>query len=112
MRAVGAQTFWQAYGVGGELVAEYLWKGATATLQKEYGYRDGEMLIVAEGETVTRREAWEYILKHRLPYHPLYDEGYASIGCQPCTRPVAAGAYERSGRWDGSRKQECGIHLS
>ena len=51
-RAVGAQTFWQVYGVGGELVAEYLWNGATATLQKEHGYRDGEMLIVAEGATV------------------------------------------------------------
>jgi RHS repeat-associated protein len=51
-RAVGAQTFWQVYGVGGELVAEYLWNGATATLQKEHGYRAGEMLIVAEGATV------------------------------------------------------------
>ncbi|MDX2034249.1 MAG: phosphoadenylyl-sulfate reductase [Blastocatellia bacterium] len=59
----------------------------------------------------TRREVWEYILRHRLPYNRLYDEGYASIGCQPCTRPVAAGAHERSGRWDGARKQECGIHL-
>ncbi len=60
----------------------------------------------------TRRQVWDYILQHRLPYNRLYDEGYASIGCRPCTRPVAAGAHERSGRWDGSRKQECGIHLS
>ncbi|MFN0085064.1 MAG: phosphoadenylyl-sulfate reductase [Blastocatellia bacterium] len=59
----------------------------------------------------TRARVWEYILKHRLPYNRLYDEGYTSIGCQPCTRRVAAGAHERSGRWDGARKQECGIHL-
>ncbi|MDX2034286.1 MAG: hypothetical protein SF339_26665 [Blastocatellia bacterium] len=51
-RTVGAQTFWQVHGVGGELVAEYLWNGATATLRKEHGYRAGEMLIVAEGATV------------------------------------------------------------
>lgn len=59
----------------------------------------------------TRARVWEYILKHRLPYNRLYDEGYASIGCQPCTRRVAVDAHERSGRWDGARKQECGIHL-
>jgi len=51
-RQVGAQQFWQVYGIDGELVAEYLWNGTTATLQKEYAYRGGEMLIVAEGATV------------------------------------------------------------
>jgi hypothetical protein len=51
-RVVGAQAFFQIYGLGGELVAEYLWNGSTATLQKEYGYRDGEMLVVAESATV------------------------------------------------------------
>ena len=51
-RMVGAQTFFHVYGIGGELVGEYLWNGSTAALQKEYGYRDGEMLIVAEGATV------------------------------------------------------------
>lgn len=59
----------------------------------------------------TRARIWDYIVNHNLPYNRLYDEGYTSIGCQPCTRRVAAGAHERSGRWDGSRKMECGIHL-
>jgi phosphoadenosine phosphosulfate reductase len=59
----------------------------------------------------TRRDVWDYIIRHKLPYHPLYDDGYASIGCEPCTRRVAAGAHERSGRWDGQGKLECGIHL-
>lgn len=59
----------------------------------------------------TRRDVWDYIVKHKLPYNRLYDEGYTSIGCQPCTRRPASGAHERSGRWDGQQKLECGIHL-
>lgn len=61
--------------------------------------------------TWTRRMVWDYIVKHDLPYNPLYDDGYASIGCMPCTRRVMAGQHERSGRWDGEKKLECGIHL-
>ncbi|MBO0719455.1 MAG: phosphoadenylyl-sulfate reductase [Blastocatellia bacterium] len=59
----------------------------------------------------TRRDVWDYIMRNRLPYHPLYDDGYASIGCEPCTSRVAAGEHERSGRWEGQGKMECGIHL-
>ncbi|WP_119459493.1 phosphoadenylyl-sulfate reductase [Rhodospirillaceae bacterium SYSU D60014] len=47
---------------------------------------------------------------HRLPPHPLVDEGYPSIGCAPCTRPVAIGEAVRAGRWVGLEKTECGIH--
>ena len=59
----------------------------------------------------TRRQVWDYIVTNELPYNPLYDDGYTSIGCQPCTRRVVAGQHERSGRWDGEKKLECGIHL-
>ncbi len=58
----------------------------------------------------TRQELWEYIEKYRLPYHPLYPEGYLSVGCAPCTRPVSAGEDERAGRWAGTGKTECGLH--
>ena len=61
--------------------------------------------------TWTRAEVWGYIETHRLPYNPLYDDGYASIGCAPCTRRVEPTAHERSGRWDGVVNLECGIHL-
>lgn len=61
--------------------------------------------------TWTRRRVWDYIVANELPYNPLYDDGYASVGCAPCTRRVATGAHERSGRWDGEKKLECGIHL-
>jgi phosphoadenosine phosphosulfate reductase len=53
-----------------------------------------------------------YLLAHDVPYNPLHDAGYPSIGCVPCTRPVEAGADPRSGRWADSGKSECGLHLS
>ena len=59
----------------------------------------------------TRARVWDYIAKNNLPYNPLYDDGYESIGCEPCTRRVTDGAHERSGRWAGTTKLECGIHL-
>jgi phosphoadenosine phosphosulfate reductase len=52
-----------------------------------------------------------YLRDHDVPYNPLLDRGYLSIGCQPCTQPVAAGADPRSGRWAGRDKTECGLHL-
>lgn len=55
---------------------------------------------------------WDYIHEHNLPYNPLHDEGYPSIGCIPCTSPVTDGEDERSGRWRGEQKVECGIHIS
>lgn len=59
----------------------------------------------------TRSQVWSYIVKHNLPYNRLYDDGYTSIGCWPCTRQITAGQHERSGRWFGREKQECGIHV-
>lgn len=52
-----------------------------------------------------------YVAANDVPYNPLLDEGYLSIGCKPTTKPVAAGADPRSGRWAGSDKTECGLHL-
>lgn len=53
-----------------------------------------------------------YAQRHGLPSHPLTEQNYRSIGCMPCTRPVGAGEDQRAGRWAGSEKTECGIHLS
>lgn len=59
----------------------------------------------------TRRDVWAYIMAHDIPYNPLHDRGYPSIGCWPCTRAVAVGETdERSGRWAGQAKTECGLH--
>lgn len=52
-----------------------------------------------------------YLYRHDVPYNALHDEGYPSIGCFPCTRAVAGGDDPRSGRWAGTAKTECGLHL-
>ena len=61
--------------------------------------------------TWTESMIWTYIHAYNLPYNTLHDQGYPSIGCAPCTRAVADGESARAGRWSGSDKTECGIHL-
>jgi phosphoadenosine phosphosulfate reductase len=56
----------------------------------------------------TERDVWRRIAERDLPYHPLHDQGYASIGCAPCTQPGDG----RDGRWAGTDKLECGIHVA
>ncbi|HEX4085029.1 MAG TPA: phosphoadenylyl-sulfate reductase [Chthoniobacteraceae bacterium] len=58
----------------------------------------------------TREAIWEYIGAHKIPYNPLHERGYRSIGCWPCTRAIGQGDGERAGRWTGFDKSECGIH--
>jgi phosphoadenosine phosphosulfate reductase len=58
------------------------------------------------------KDTYEYMQRHGLPLNPLFERGYASIGCAPCTRPVVAGEDERAGRWAGRGKIECGIHTA
>jgi phosphoadenosine phosphosulfate reductase len=60
--------------------------------------------------TMTRMEAQAYMEKHGIPEHPLTAKRYLSIGCWPCTAPVAPGDDERAGRWAGRGKTECGLH--
>jgi len=56
------------------------------------------------------RDVWRYIKEHDVPYNPLYDLDYRSIGCQPCTTLVQIGEDDRAGRWRGVAKTECGLH--
>ena len=60
----------------------------------------------------TRLDCDGYLADNNVPHNPLLDQGYASIGCWPCTSPVAEGEDARSGRWAGSAKTECGLHLA
>ncbi|HEY3330139.1 MAG TPA: phosphoadenylyl-sulfate reductase [Capsulimonadaceae bacterium] len=60
----------------------------------------------------TKKDVWNYILANDVPYNPLHDQGYPSIGCWPCTQAVGAGQDDRAGRWAGTAKKECGLHLS
>jgi phosphoadenosine phosphosulfate reductase len=58
------------------------------------------------------KEVWDYIRACEIPYNELHDKGYISIGCEPCTRPVAPNQHEREGRWwwEEATKKECGLH--
>ena len=58
----------------------------------------------------TKQDVWRHVVEHDVPYNPLHDLGYPSIGCRPCTSPVLPGENDRAGRWRGSVKTECGLH--
>jgi phosphoadenosine phosphosulfate reductase len=59
----------------------------------------------------TKQDVWKRITDEGIPYNPLHDQGYPSIGCWPCTRAVQAGETdERAGRWSGMQRTECGLH--
>jgi phosphoadenosine phosphosulfate reductase len=61
----------------------------------------------------TLEKAWDYVREHKIPYNRLYDQGYASIGCAPCTRAIEPGEHQRAGRWwwENTDHKECGLHL-
>jgi thioredoxin-dependent adenylylsulfate APS reductase len=67
---------------------------------------------IAPLATWSKNQVWDYIRQHELPYHALYDLGYTSIGCEPCTRATTAGEDDRAGRWwwEEGQVKECGIH--
>jgi phosphoadenosine phosphosulfate reductase len=60
--------------------------------------------------TWAEKDAWAYIFKHNVPYNPLHDRNYPTVGCTNCTRPVGEDEDQRSGRWAGQGKLECGLH--
>jgi len=60
----------------------------------------------------SRADVWRHIVRNGLPYNPLHDRGYPSIGCTHCTQAVGNGEHERAGRWKGRDKTECGLHVS
>jgi phosphoadenosine phosphosulfate reductase len=57
-------------------------------------------------------QVWDYIRSHKVPYNPLHDQNYPSIGCTYCTRPVRPGEDLRAGRWSGFQRTECGLHAT
>jgi phosphoadenosine phosphosulfate reductase len=60
------------------------------------------------------KQVWDYIRDNQVPYNPLHERGFISIGCEPCTRPVLPGQHEREGRWwwEDETKKECGLHAT
>ncbi len=60
----------------------------------------------------SKKQVWKLIVDEQIPYNPLHDKGFPSVGCWPCTRSVQLGEDERAGRWSGFEKKECGLHTS
>jgi phosphoadenosine phosphosulfate reductase len=84
---------------------------AGAPIVQQYELEPGRFIVkVNPVVNWTRRDTWDYLQANDLPHNPLYDFGYASIGCAPCTRAHFNGEPERAGRWAGFSKWECGIH--
>ena len=84
---------------------------ASTAIVEQYELEPGKTLVkVNPVANWSRRDVWRYLKEAGLPHHPLYDLGYAQIGCAPCTRLQFPGEDERESRWDGSQKVECGIH--
>jgi phosphoadenosine phosphosulfate reductase len=83
---------------------------ATAPFVEQYELEPGRMITKINPVAAwSRADTWEYLEANDLPHNPLYDLGYASIGCAPCTRVQFSGEPERAGRWAGMSKWECGI---
>jgi thioredoxin-dependent adenylylsulfate APS reductase len=85
-------------------------RAQTAVVAEDHAH--GGIAKVAPLATWTSEQVWEYVRRHQVPHHALYDRGYTSIGCAPCTRPTAPGEDERAGRWWWERDEvkECGLH--
>ena len=82
---------------------------ANIDVVESYERAEGPLYKVNPLLNWTRKDTWDYLTKNDVPYNPLLDRGYKSIGCWPCTAAVDADADERAGRW-GGQKAECGIH--
>lgn len=90
------------------------WVGRTDIRKVEIDHDHGAIAKLNPLAEWTEEEVWDYIRDHDVPFHALYSEGYTSIGCAPCTRPVAAGEEKRAGRWwwETNAPKECGMHCA
>jgi phosphoadenosine phosphosulfate reductase len=89
-----------------------LWASRSSIRKEEIDHAHGGLLKIHPLADWTEEEVWEYIHEHGVPYNALYDQGFTSIGCAPCTRPTKAGEDARAGRWwwEKNAPKECGIH--
>ena len=78
----------------------------------ETDWEQGSKIKLSPLADWTHDQVWSYLRRNRVPYHPLYDQGYGSIGCAPCSRALRPGEHPRAGRWwwEQGSARECGIH--
>ncbi|MFY0663295.1 MAG: phosphoadenylyl-sulfate reductase [Natronospirillum sp.] len=85
---------------------------ATVELDTVFGSPDKPLVKFNPLANWTSQQLWEYIRMFDVPFNPLHERGFISIGCEPCTRPVLPGQHEREGRWwwEEATQKECGLH--
>jgi thioredoxin-dependent adenylylsulfate APS reductase len=90
------------------------WKTRKSVAKVELDRDHGGVVKLNPLADWSAEDVWDYVRKNDVPYHELFDHGYTSIGCAPCTRPVQPGEDERAGRWwwEQDTDKECGIHCS
>ncbi len=90
------------------------WATRTNIRKVEIDHDHGAIVKLNPLAEWTEDEVWDYVRERDVPYHPLYDRGYTSIGCAPCTRATKAGEDKRAGRWwwETNAPKECGIHCA
>ncbi|WP_345775603.1 phosphoadenylyl-sulfate reductase [Thermocrinis albus] len=90
------------------------WASRHNIMKLEVDHDHGQIVKVNPLADWTEREVWQYIRENSVPYNQLYSRGYRSIGCEPCTRPVAPFEDPRAGRWwwEKDAPKECGMHCS
>ena len=90
------------------------WASRTNIRKVEIDHDHGAIVKLNPLAEWTEDEVWDYVRERDVPYHSLYDQGYTSIGCAPCTRKIAPGEASRAGRWwwESNAPKECGIHCA
>lgn len=81
-------------------------------IQKDPVFGTGNLVKFNPIANWTSKQVWDYIQENDVPYNSLHEQGFISIGCEPCTKPVLPGQHEREGRWwwEEATKKECGLH--
>lgn len=81
-------------------------------IQKDPTFGTGNLIKFNPIANWTSKQVWDYIRENDVPYNSLHEQGFISIGCEPCTQPVLPGQHEREGRWwwEDATKKECGLH--
>jgi phosphoadenosine phosphosulfate reductase len=89
-------------------------RSALAVLENDatFARPDGALVKFNPLANWTSQQVWDYIRAYQVPYNSLHDQGFVSIGCEPCTKTVGPGQHEREGRWwwEAATKKECGLH--
>jgi len=91
------------------------WSTRVRIRQVEQDLKHGGIVKLNPLASWNEEQVWTYVRANDVPRHPLYEQGFRSIGCAPCTRPVAPGEPPRAGRWwweGGSAPKECGMHCA